>query len=74
MTENPTGVIEITQRIEAPPEIVFSYLTDSARFIQWMGVGAELGLTPGPIPMIEPGLRLDKDTHPDTPGSVGGPP
>ena len=47
MADDPSGSIEITQRIEAPPEIVFSYLTDSARFIQWMGVGAELDARPG---------------------------
>jgi len=47
MIEDLTGAIEITQRIEAPPEIVFSYLTDGARFSQWMGVGAELDPRPG---------------------------
>lgn len=47
MIEDQTGAIEITQRIEASPEIVFSYLTDSARFTQWMGVGAELDARPG---------------------------
>jgi uncharacterized protein YndB with AHSA1/START domain len=47
MIEDLTGAIEITQRIEAPPEIVFSYLTDSARFVRWMGVGAELDPRPG---------------------------
>jgi uncharacterized protein YndB with AHSA1/START domain len=47
MIDDLTGAIEITQRIEAPPEIVFSYLTDSARFAQWMGVGAELDPRPG---------------------------
>jgi uncharacterized protein YndB with AHSA1/START domain len=47
MIEEPAGAIEITQRIEAPPEIVFAYLTDSARFTQWMGVGAELDARPG---------------------------
>ena len=47
MIEDLTGAIEITQRIEAPPEIVFAYLTDSARFTQWMGVGAELDARPG---------------------------
>jgi uncharacterized protein YndB with AHSA1/START domain len=47
MLDGAAGFIEITQRIEAPPEIVFSYLTDSARFIQWMGVGAELDARPG---------------------------
>jgi uncharacterized protein YndB with AHSA1/START domain len=47
MIEDPRGAIEITQRIDAPPEIVFSYLTDSARFIQWMGIGAALDARPG---------------------------
>lgn len=47
MIEDRTGAIEITQRIEAPPEIVFTYFTDSSRFTQWMGVGAELDPRPG---------------------------
>ena len=42
MIEDLTGAIEISQRIEAPPDIVFAYLTDSQRFARWMGVGAEL--------------------------------
>jgi uncharacterized protein YndB with AHSA1/START domain len=45
--EDLTGAIEITQRIEAPPEIVFAFLTDSARFAQWMGVRAQLDPRPG---------------------------
>jgi uncharacterized protein YndB with AHSA1/START domain len=45
--EDLTGAIEITQRIEAPPEIVFAYLTDSQRFVRWMGVGAVLDPRPG---------------------------
>lgn len=47
MIEDLTGAIEVTRRIEAPPEIVFSYLTDSRRFVRWMGVGAELDPRPG---------------------------
>jgi uncharacterized protein YndB with AHSA1/START domain len=47
MIEDLTGAIEITQRIEASPEIVFAYLTDSQRFVRWMGVGAELDARPG---------------------------
>jgi uncharacterized protein YndB with AHSA1/START domain len=47
MVEDLTGAIEITQRIEAPPEIVFAYLTDSQRFVRWMGVGAVLDPRPG---------------------------
>ena len=47
MIDDQTGAIEITQRIEAPTEIVFAYLTDSGRFVRWMGVGAELDPRPG---------------------------
>ena len=47
MIEDLTGAIEISQRIEAPPDIVFAYLTDSRRFVKWMGVGAELDARPG---------------------------
>ena len=47
MIDDITGALEITQRIEAPPDIVFSYLTDSSRFVQWMGVGAQLDPRPG---------------------------
>ena len=47
MIEDLTGAIEISQRIEAPPDIVFAYLTDSQRFARWMGVGAELDPRPG---------------------------
>jgi uncharacterized protein YndB with AHSA1/START domain len=45
--EDLTGAIEITQRIEASPEIVFASLTDSQRFVRWMGVGAVLDARPG---------------------------
>ena len=47
MIEDLTGAIEITQWIDASPEIVFAYLTDSQRFVRWMGVGAELDPRPG---------------------------
>ena len=47
MIEDLTGAIDITQRIDAPPETVFAYLTDSHRFVKWMGVGAELDARPG---------------------------
>ena len=47
MIEDLAGAIEITQQIEAPPELVFQYLTDPKRFVQWMGVGAELDARPG---------------------------
>src|SRR5829696_7712105 len=34
-------------RIAAPPEIVFSYFTDPARMVDWMGVAAVLDPRPG---------------------------
>jgi len=39
--------LEVEQLIAASPVTVFSYLTDSAKFVQWMGVGAELDARPG---------------------------
>jgi uncharacterized protein YndB with AHSA1/START domain len=39
--------IELTRRIEAPPEAVFRYFTDPERFKMWLGVDAELDPTPG---------------------------
>jgi uncharacterized protein YndB with AHSA1/START domain len=37
----------VEQLISASPATVFSYLTDPAKFTQWMGVGAELDPRPG---------------------------
>lgn len=37
----------LERRIAARPEIVFSYLTDPARYVRWMGVDAELDARPG---------------------------
>src|SRR5438270_12388234 len=36
------GAIELTRRIEAPPETVFRYFTDPERYRAWLGVDAEL--------------------------------
>jgi uncharacterized protein YndB with AHSA1/START domain len=47
LIEDVAGALEVSQHINAPPEIVFSYLTDGARFVEWMGVGAELDPKPG---------------------------
>ena len=47
MAEESRAAIEVVQRIEAPPEVVFSYLTDGVRFAQWMGTNAELDPRPG---------------------------
>jgi uncharacterized protein YndB with AHSA1/START domain len=47
LIEDLAGAIEVEQTIDASPEIVFSYLTDPARFIKWMGAGAQLDPRPG---------------------------
>lgn len=47
MTDERT--IERTLRIEAPPEVVFGFLTDPQLIPQWMGLGAEVDPRPGGI-------------------------
>lgn len=41
--------IERTLRVDAPPEVVFDFLTDPDRMPQWMGFGAELDPRPGGV-------------------------
>lgn len=41
--------------IEAPPEVVFGFLTDPVKMVRWMGIGAELEPRPGGI------YRLDSN-------------
>jgi len=51
-------VVEVEQRIAAQPATVFAYLTDPAKFVEWMGVGAELD------PEAGGAFRIDVDgTH-----------
>jgi uncharacterized protein YndB with AHSA1/START domain len=39
--------IELTRRIEAPPEVVYRYFTDPERFKAWLGIDAEVDARPG---------------------------
>ena len=39
-------VVEVETRIDAPPDVVFEYFTDSKKYVRWMGVGAELDPRP----------------------------
>jgi uncharacterized protein YndB with AHSA1/START domain len=41
------GIVEVSVSIRSAPQNVFSYLTDPARYIQWMGSQATLEPTPG---------------------------
>jgi uncharacterized protein YndB with AHSA1/START domain len=40
-------VLEVSVHIAAPPETVFPYFTDPARYVQWMGAGATVDPVPG---------------------------
>jgi uncharacterized protein YndB with AHSA1/START domain len=40
--------------IDAPPEVVFSFLTDPVKMIRWMGITAELDPRPGGIYRLDP--------------------
>ena len=40
--------------IDAPPEVVFSFLTDPVKMIRWMGIAAELDPRPGGIYRLDP--------------------
>ena len=44
-----TSVVEHRLRIAAPPETVFGFFTDPARFVQWMGAHATLDPRPGGV-------------------------
>ena len=37
-------VVEVETRIDAPPDVVFEYFTDSEMYVRWMGLGADLDL------------------------------
>ena len=41
------GVLEVSVHVAAPPQTVFAYFTDPARYVQWMGNHATLEPVPG---------------------------
>jgi len=43
------AIVEVSVHIAAPPETVFGYLTDAARYPQWMGSSAVLDPVAGGI-------------------------
>ncbi|MDQ2944257.1 MAG: SRPBCC domain-containing protein [Candidatus Dormibacteraeota bacterium] len=45
----------VEQRIAASPTTIFAYLIDPKKFVQWMGVGAQLDPRPGGA------FRIDAD-------------
>lgn len=42
-----TAAVEVEHRIDAPPDIVFSYFVDPERYRLWQGLDAELDPRPG---------------------------
>lgn len=48
-------VIVATERIEAPPEVVFPYFTDPALIVTWIGERADLDPRPGGVFSLEMG-------------------
>ena len=46
-TNRESDVFETEVRIEAPPELVFSFFTDPAKILRWMGTHAALDPRPG---------------------------
>jgi uncharacterized protein YndB with AHSA1/START domain len=49
MAEGQPAPIEHSIWIDAPPEVVFDYLTDPQKLVRWMGVAATLDAAPGGI-------------------------
>lgn len=41
--------VVVTQRIDAPPDVVYSYLTESSRWARWQGKDATIDANPGGI-------------------------
>jgi uncharacterized protein YndB with AHSA1/START domain len=49
MSRDHTNTVEVTVRLEGPPDEVFSYLTEADRYVRWQGVKAELDPRPGGV-------------------------
>ena len=50
-----SDVIVATERIKAPPEVVFPYFTDPALIVRWIGDRAELDPQPGGVFFLDMG-------------------
>jgi len=48
-----TGLFEGETRVEAPPDVVYRYLTDPELYVRWGGRKAELDPRPGGIYRVE---------------------
>ena len=70
MNEGAADVVEIQVRLDATPEVVFPYLTESERYARWQGVRAQLDPRPGGVfrvwmdaGTVASGVYLEVDPH-----------
>ena len=54
----PVRTVELSVRLEAPPERVFPYLTDADRYVRWQGIREDLDPRPGGVYRV----WMDADT------------
>jgi uncharacterized protein YndB with AHSA1/START domain len=47
--QSETSVVEREIRVEAEPEVVFSFFTDPEKMVRWIGTGATLDPRPGGV-------------------------
>lgn len=64
MSSTDANIVEVTVQIAARPETVFRFLSDPARFKQWMGGGASIA------PAVDGALRVQYPDGPVTKGHV----
>jgi uncharacterized protein YndB with AHSA1/START domain len=57
------GVIVATERIKAPPEVVFPYFTDPALIVTWLGDRAELDPQPGGVFSLHLGETIARGAY-----------
>jgi uncharacterized protein YndB with AHSA1/START domain len=43
--------------IDAPPQVVFEFLTDPVKMLRWMGIAAEIDPQPGGVYRVDPNGR-----------------
>ena len=47
--QSETSLVERELRVDAEPEVVFSFFTDPEKMVRWMGMGATLDPRPGGV-------------------------
>lgn len=57
------GVVVATERIQAPPDVVFPYFTDPELIVEWIGQRAELDPRPGGEFFLDMGAVSARGTY-----------